>query len=151
MSNYEDSSPEQVAASLPYDVILRLGFLASVPDEQARVNLGVQPFGTAALLEAYGLVNYADHESSSLKLARNPGDESAATMIRVTEFGREVMAICHDKLPTDDSRDIFLHNMLDITEDRRRIINSALTDQPHPATILVHHLDRLNHPKKPTN
>jgi hypothetical protein len=148
MPGNEHLSPEEVVATLPHDITLRLGFLADVPEQQARVNLGVQPCGTALLLEAYGLVHYVDHNRSSVQLAKNPNDEAAARMIRVTDFGGKVMSICQNHLPDDESREILQQNILDITEDRRRIINNALTDQPHPTTLLIHHLKRLGRRRK---
>ena len=106
--------PEQIMDILPEDVTLRLGVLASRPMNEIRVNLGVRPYGTALLLETYGIVNYRDHGDSALQLAKNPEDKSAATMVRVTELGEKVMSICQTQLPEGDERDELSKNVLEM-------------------------------------
>lgn len=126
------NDPEQIAGVLPESLALRLGVLADRPEEEVRVNLGLQLYGTAALLQAYGLVAYHDYDTSALELAKKPEGNPIASTVRVTELGKNVMTLCQKRLPEGEERDELEKEVLDMTDNRRVIVKNALIDAHTP-------------------
>jgi hypothetical protein len=128
-----ERTPEQAVLIIPPELRQRLGLLATVTEEEAKVNLGLRPYGHAMLLDAAGLVLYQDFPKSGLALAKNPNDISAMQMVQITEMGKRVMSYCQEQLPEGEAREKLETDLLNIDRDRMDVLINVLAPSANSA------------------